>query len=974
MGWSYEWTKNLSLTSNFDVFPIQFANTKRIEYNDAVYIFDEVGCGKTISAGLMALNYLWNCKRKGVQIITINSLVRPVPNSSYGQFLNDWFEKLPFQSLELEKHIAICNNHYKNIEKVSECDSVGLLIIDEAHLFLEDTLRLRELKKIHAEKVIFLTATPIKDIAQRNIFQYLEIANAVLGKKNEGMGGEKLFSLYNLTSGTMPLCSQFDLYCPVTRYFKDTVTALEYVDNGVIDFKKQKVKRLIPQIWNFNTQKSKINCLVSGILSRLFDKAGRKNRFVIFTRYIERESELIMAELLKREEFTEWDGTRNESKLSVVNINGQTEERATSYSHNGLKKDLPDIILITYQIAEQGINLPGYNYVINFHIPAFPSSLEQRFGRIDRMGKKNPSQYEEINMVFLLSESGWETYKLNFYSAVYIYRNNLITKIPAKNVLLTKEILSRYKDDAEVVKNYISELECSLEDGGKLGRAWTYLQNCLVKDATQQERNPETEKEVRNEDPYSDDELIQFCVENDIFIEIDETIEDLRQLIKNTISEFKYIFTSKNGDTDDAKIIEILGKIGDKIYYFEGDDTNKLVTIDAIDDCAEQIYKSDVYKCYEKEFNENIKFPKIVEKWQDQLESFFENMFISGNGNFEKIFLVKSDYKKLFMEDVINGKNWDGISDYEKKVLCENADTVVFNLPFFKMVQSYKKIIYEYLFTREGYERIKYDFDLLLSSYYALKRTGYIPERILQNTERNGQGNSIFYTASNEEDYECSQWFKLFYICMDKNALTYLRFANEFKRIAKSADEMWMELQNEYYRAENIAYDGEDNSVEAEAIKYELLRDMDLPIYDTLEKMVLEEYKDKLDKLLKMIESVQNNKNYYVNFFHIFFAEQGGKTGKWRKPYWPKYWTTNNWSDLLPTQSSGRGWCQIWSLKNYQKCDFWTYMIFNEIGWGAADEYRTGSKEWWINHFIPERCSCQFESKTIVKEYINKHI
>ncbi len=102
MSWSTEWTKSLVLSDEFDVFPLQFSNINRIESNDAVYLFDEVGCGKTISAGLMALHYLENApdgSSKNVQIITINALVKPAYDNGRGQFLNDWFEKLPFNSL-----------------------------------------------------------------------------------------------------------------------------------------------------------------------------------------------------------------------------------------------------------------------------------------------------------------------------------------------------------------------------------------------------------------------------------------------------------------------------------------------------------------------------------------------------------------------------------------------------------------------------------------------------------------------------------------------------------------------------------------------------------------------------------------------------------------------------------------------------------------------------------------------------------
>lgn len=52
MNWSLKWTENLD-TEVYEPYPLQFANVERIECNDAVYMFDETGCGKTISSGLM---------------------------------------------------------------------------------------------------------------------------------------------------------------------------------------------------------------------------------------------------------------------------------------------------------------------------------------------------------------------------------------------------------------------------------------------------------------------------------------------------------------------------------------------------------------------------------------------------------------------------------------------------------------------------------------------------------------------------------------------------------------------------------------------------------------------------------------------------------------------------------------------------------------------------------------------------------
>ena len=391
MAWSTEWTKSLVLSDEFDVFPLQFSNINRIESNDAVYIFDEVGCGKTISAGLMALHYLENAPSdasKNVQIITINALVKPAYDNGRGQFLNDWYEKLPFISLNYTNKVSICNNHYKNIEKIKD-KKIGLLIIDEAHLFLEDTYRLGNLMSLHAQKVVFLSATPIKH-GRRDLIRYCDIADSVTGKKCNREWIKQLIS----GNSEKTICGLFEKNSPVSRYFKDTVVALEYTDESEnIDFDKNTVKRLVPQIWEFEDQNSKAKELVNHLIVKsAFSTQIPKNRYVIFTRYIKREANVIVDEFEKKPDiFERWNGESIDGKLTYVVINGSTNEKATMYSHNGVRSPLPDIIIITYQIAEQGVNLPGYNYVINYHIPAFPASLEQRFGRIEKASVTNSS-------------------------------------------------------------------------------------------------------------------------------------------------------------------------------------------------------------------------------------------------------------------------------------------------------------------------------------------------------------------------------------------------------------------------------------------------------------------------------------------------------------------------------------------------------------------------------------------------------
>lgn len=943
MNWSTEWTKSLVLSDEFDVFPLQFSNINRIESNDAVYIFDEVGCGKTISAGLMALHYLANTpddSLKNVQIITINSLVKPAYDNGRGQFLNDWFEKLPFNTLGYSSKVSICNNHYRNIEKLMN-KRIGLLIIDEAHLFLEDTFRLENLMSLNANKVIFLTATPIKH-GKRDLIRYCNIADSVT-KKECSREWIKL-----LVDPEVPICEQFDSNSPVTRYFKDTVVALEYTnENEIIDFDKNTVKRLVPQIWEFNDKDNKAEELVKHLIALSFlSKQTQNNRFVIFTRYIEREANVIIKEFESNASFFEkWHGETIQGKLTYVMINGTTAEKATTYSHNGLRNPLPDIIVITYQIAEQGINLPGYNYVINYHIPAYPASLEQRFGRIDRMGKKNPSQYPEINMVFLMSKNGWETYKMNFYTAVSIYRYRLLTHIPAKNVLLTKGILGRLNAERDGILKYISDVNTLLEDNDSFNRTVVYFRREFQRKNNLLTCLPdEREKYLMDTVPDKDDELTRFCVEHDIDLDFDEEDYVLKERICKQLEYLSEIFQkdikTKVTDKDWRRIIE---QIGDKIYYFGSDendeiDSDNLKTLDAVHDCAEFIYESEDYKKYEKWFNDQVRIPKLFEKWSPVLEEYFEDEFLNGEGCFENIFTY--DYSKLLAERVIRGEKWTTIKEAEKRLLVDNAAYGIPGLPFFKMVNIFRKVIFGYVWTDKKTLRKRYDRNVMKSSYRVLETWGYIPKEILNRQSKTVDFSVRFYTKSSNEVFECRRWLKLFLHCVLGNAEDYIKVIDIYRELTLSCDDLIDKMN--------------PDSTETEIIN-----------------RIKSEKKNEVDCLLQLISNIKAYHHKRISLFYILFSRYDSEIGapKWRKPYLRiDGWVTRSFSDILFINRDGKRKYQIWGLRSPEMADLWTYLFYSDIH--SLRGYTVENDEWWFWCFLRQRCFSNRRSDKLVLEIL----
>lgn len=286
-------------TNKVNLYPIQFANCDRMWWNDCVYIFDEVGSGKTISSGLMALDYLYNNRtnNKQVLIITINALSKRTNKTEHGQFLQDWFYKLPFEELNFQRRIIIINNHCSNISKlVKSQQNFGLIIIDEAHLFSnDDTNRTWFLKQLCAEKLVFMSATPFRKCGG-NLRTYSGIASSILKKSQNEDAIMKILET-NKKSENELICSLFDVKCPVTRYFKDTIKSL--IVNG---YHKDKARRLLSSVWEYGSQDTindnitnspKINKLINGINEIIDSSPGIPNRFIIFVRYVVAEASAI---------------------------------------------------------------------------------------------------------------------------------------------------------------------------------------------------------------------------------------------------------------------------------------------------------------------------------------------------------------------------------------------------------------------------------------------------------------------------------------------------------------------------------------------------------------------------------------------------------------------------------------------------------------------------------------------------------
>ncbi|MBX5457938.1 MAG: DUF3883 domain-containing protein [Thermogemmatispora sp.] len=131
----------------------------------------------------------------------------------------------------------------------------------------------------------------------------------------------------------------------------------------------------------------------------MFDAEGRRSKLVIFTEhrdtllYLQRR----IANLLGRSE-------------AVVTIHGGMDRVERRQVQEAFTQDPEVVILVATDAAGEGINLQRAHLMVNYDLPWNPNRLEQRFGRIHRIGQKYPCYL--WNLVALNTREGEVYYHL----------------------------------------------------------------------------------------------------------------------------------------------------------------------------------------------------------------------------------------------------------------------------------------------------------------------------------------------------------------------------------------------------------------------------------------------------------------------------------------------------------------------------------------------------------------------------------
>ena len=429
------------------------------DMNGSGLLADEVGLGKTITAGMVIKECIERGFVKNALILTPPSLV--------DQWVSELKEKfdLKFKIIENEDDWHDVKFAIASIDRVKIYDrktgkfrhqqtheiSWDLLIVDEAHKLKDRTTsRWRFVDKIQKKRFLVLTATPFQN-------DLLELYNLLHILKKGHLGTMKEFREQFLNKGN----KRFPLNPRELKRKLDEVMIRRRRDETIVSYMKRIPKvvaveqtpeekeiyaritdllktkyfaasgkeisgrliiyAILPKITS--SSMSAIESLAKIVENERYHEDTRKIAYEIIQDYkkIKRDSKIeklieVIEKILKNDPsdkiliYTKHPTTLKyivsklkPFNLKIVEFSGGLGREEKTEVLKSFKESAQ--VLICTETASEGLNLQFCRNLINYDLPWNPMSVEQRIGRLDRIGQKR-----DINIYSLATKGTMEEY------------------------------------------------------------------------------------------------------------------------------------------------------------------------------------------------------------------------------------------------------------------------------------------------------------------------------------------------------------------------------------------------------------------------------------------------------------------------------------------------------------------------------------------------------------------------------------
>lgn len=443
--------------------------------NGKAILADEVGLGKTIEAGLILKEYMIRGLVKKVLIL--------VPASLVSQWAMELNQKFYIPAVEQKKSYVWeqCDVVVSSIDTAKRQphrdiiynQDYDLIIIDEAHKLKNNRTKNYEfVQNLKKKFCLLLTATPIQNRIE-------EIFNLVSLLKPGHLGNQAYFDeLYSSKNRSLEQDGHLkELINKVMIRNRRGDTGIEWPKRHVqtipIEFSKGE-RELYDAINEFrNNNIPGINNAFSLITLQREACSSREAVYFTLKKWSERPEEDekprvpqdLILHLMEKVNAVEKNSKAEKVLELIQSIDDKvlifTEYRATQMylqwylQQNGIKsvpfrggfkrgkKDwMRQLfqnqvqVLIATEAGGEGINLQFCNHVINYDLPWNPMRLEQRIGRIHRLGQENDvhiynfatKDTVEEHILKLLYE------KINLFERVIGELDDILTRLDIKNI------------------------------------------------------------------------------------------------------------------------------------------------------------------------------------------------------------------------------------------------------------------------------------------------------------------------------------------------------------------------------------------------------------------------------------------------------------------------------------------------------------------------------------------------------------
>lgn len=479
---------------------------------------DEVGLGKTIEIGMVLKEMDFRNTHDSFLVLTPAQLA-----NQWRRELNEKFG-LGFVS-NYDDEFENFRNHDKIIASVDTAKSGMALeevlsrkwdavILDEAHYVRnDDTDRYELLDSLNYEYAFFATATPLQnditdlyniiDLIRPGIFgSYEEFESKYVIDDGNGIkNGEKFrnklnkvmirnrrsetdidFTNRDISTRTFrPSESEKELYEKVSDFVRSTYSTRGGRHLVLLTLQKEVVsspsallgtveKRLDKEDKELAESERKKLLEIEKIASSMDETTKQK--------YLEKVLENVQKNMEKGRAivFTEFRNTQTEI-VEVVREMG-VPVHVVNGDYNSKEKDIilqefeeEGGILVTTDAISEGRNIQFCNVLINYDLPWNPMKVEQRIGRVDRIG-----QERDVYVFNLALEGTIEEHVLNkLYSKINLFQQSvgdlkeILSDMESSGKDFETEVFSRLvnADDEKELENNFEEMAVSLQDNSE---------------------------------------------------------------------------------------------------------------------------------------------------------------------------------------------------------------------------------------------------------------------------------------------------------------------------------------------------------------------------------------------------------------------------------------------------------------------------------------------------------------------------